>query len=346
MNIFENYLKLILKNINHHYKELGINKIESFNGINLEKPPSDFDCDISSNAVLVLAQQNKCNPIKLGNNIKKLLEKNIKDFKDIKIAGPGFLNISLKNEALISIINNILKKNEKFGSLNDGKNYNIEFVSANPTGPMHVGHCRGAIFGDTLSNLLKFNGNKVTKEYYINDYGGQISNFLKSVYLRIRELKYNEKFPNDKSLYPGDYIIEIADKIQKKRKSEFKSFDDEYEFLSKEALNLSMQMIKSDLNMLGISHDNFISEKSIVQSKTLDKAINLLKKKIMLKKVFWIHQKVKKLKIGKRLKDFYLSQLYLEMILIELYRKMMDHGHILQMIQLIILIKFQEITIN
>ena len=145
---------------------------------------------------------------------------------------------------------------------------------------MHVGHCRGAIFGDTLSNLLKFNGNKVTKEYYINDYGGQISNFLKSVYLRIRELKYNEKFPNDKSLYPGDYIIEIADKIQKKRKSEFKSFDDEYEFLSKEALNLSMQMIKSDLNTLGISHDNFISEKSIVQSKILDKAINLLKKKL------------------------------------------------------------------
>ena len=83
MNIFENYLKLILKNINHHYKELGINKIESFNGINLEKPPSNFDCDISSNAVLVLAQQNKCNPIELGNNIKKLLEKNIKDFKDI-----------------------------------------------------------------------------------------------------------------------------------------------------------------------------------------------------------------------------------------------------------------------
>ena len=301
MNIFENYLKLILKNINHHYKELGINKIESLNGINLEKPPSNFDCDISSNAVLVLAQQNKCNPIKLGNNIKKLLEKNIKDFKDIEIAGPGFLNITLKNEALISIINNILKKNEKFGSQNDGKNYNIEFVSANPTGPMHVGHCRGAIFGDTLSNLLKFNGNKVTKEYYINDYGGQISNFLKSVYLRIRELKYNEKFPNDKSLYPGDYIIEIADKIQKKRKSEFKSFDDEYEFLSKEALNLSMQMIKSDLNTLGISHDNFISEKSIVQSKALDKAINLLKKKNYVEEGFLDPPKGEEIKNWKKI---------------------------------------------
>ena len=111
-------------------------------------------------------------------------------------------------------------------------------------------YCRGAIFGDTLSNLLKFNGNKVTKEYYINDYGGQIINFLKSVYLRIREIKYNEKFPNDKSLYPGEYIIKIANSIQKKKKIEFKGFDDEYEFLHKEALNLSMQMIKSDLSML------------------------------------------------------------------------------------------------
>ena len=278
MNIFENYLKSILENINHHYKELGINKIENYKGINLEKPPSNFDCDISSNVVLILAKQNKCNPITLGNNIKKLLEKNIKDFKDIEIAGPGFLNITLKNDAITLIINNILKKNEKFGSQKDSKNYNIEFVSANPTGPMHVGHCRGAVFGDTLSNLLKFNGNKVTKEYYINDYGGQITNFLKSVYLRIREIKYNEKFPNDKSLYPGEYIIEIADSIQRKRKSEFKNFDDEYEFLHKEALNLSMKMIKSDLGMLGISHDNFVSEKSVVESKTLDKAINLLKK--------------------------------------------------------------------
>ena len=278
MNIFENYLKSILENINQHYKELGINKIENYKGINLEKPPSNFDCDISSNVVLILAKQNKCNPITLGNNIKKLLEKNIKEFKDIEIAGPGFLNITLKNDAITLIINDILKKNEKFGSQKDSKNYNIEFVSANPTGPMHVGHCRGAVFGDTLSNLLKFNGNKVTKEYYINDYGGQITNFLKSIYLRIREIKYNEKFPNDKSLYPGEYIIEIADSIQKKRKSEFKNFDDEYEFLQKEALNLSMKMIKSDLSMLGISHDNFVSEKSVVESKTLDKAINLLKK--------------------------------------------------------------------
>ena len=89
---------------------------------------------------------------------------------------------------------------------------------------MHVGHCRGAIFGDVLSNLLKFNGNKVTKEYYINDYGNQIKNFVKSVYLRIREIKYKEKFKNEKDLYPGEYIIEIAKKILKKNKIKFNNF--------------------------------------------------------------------------------------------------------------------------
>ena len=88
-------------------------------------------------------------------------------------------------------------------------------MSANPTGPLHVGHCRGAVLGDTLSNLLSFNGNKVTKEYYVNDYGGQIKNFVSSVYYRILEIIKNEPFPRDKDLYPGDYIIDIAKKIIK-----------------------------------------------------------------------------------------------------------------------------------
>ena len=195
---------------------------------------------------------------------------------------------------------------------------------------MHVGHCRGAIFGDTLSNLLKFNGNKVTKEYYINDYGGQITNFLKSVYLRIREIKYNEKFPNDKSLYPGEYIIKIANSIQKKRETT-KGFDDEYEFLHKEALNLSMQMIKSDLNILGISHDNFVSEKSVVESKTLDNAIKLLKKTNYVEEGY-LDPQGEEIKNWKKTKRLVLNQLYSETTLIELYRKMMELGHILQMI--------------
>ena len=105
------------------------------------------------------------------------------------------------------------------------KKYNLEFVSANPTGPLHVGHCRGAILGDTISNLLKFNGNEVTKEYYVNDYGAQIQNFVKSVHYRILEITTNKKpFPNEEDLYPGNYIIDIAKKIIDEKK--IKDFDD------------------------------------------------------------------------------------------------------------------------
>ena len=116
---------------------------------------------------------------------------------------------------------------------------------------MHVGHCRGAIFGDVLSNLLKFNGNKVVKEYYINDYGNQIKNFVKSVYLRIREIKFGEAFVSNENLYPGSYIKQIAKNILKKNKGiETDNFEKSFRRIKKLSLENSMQLIKSDLNNL------------------------------------------------------------------------------------------------
>ena len=244
----------------------------------VENPPPNFDCDLSTNVSLILAKLNKLNPKQLSENIKYLLLKNIKDFEDVNSEGPGFINIRLSNKAIYSIINNIIRKKDTYGSQKNKNSYNIEFVSANPTGPMHIGHCRGAIFGDVLSNLLKFNGNKVTKEYYINDYGSQIKNFVKSVFLRIREIKYQEKFIDQKDLYPGEYIKDIAKEILIKNKSSFNSFENNYNFLEKMSLKYSMASIKKDLEKLGIKHDIFISEKSIVKTNTVTKAINQLKK--------------------------------------------------------------------
>ena len=129
---------------------------------------------------------------------------------------------------------------------------------------MHVGHCRGAIFGDVLSNLLSFNGNKVIKEYYINDYGNQIQNFVMSVYLRVREIKYNEKFVLKENLYPGDYIKDIARKIVEQNKNEnFENYKESYEKL-KVFISLlgSMELIKKDLKQLGIVHDKFFSKQN------------------------------------------------------------------------------------
>ena len=134
----------------------------------------------------------------------------------ITIVKPGFINIKFKPIFWSNFIKEIILNAKSFGINEKEKklNYLVEFVSANPTGPLHVGHCRGAILGDVISNVLLFNNHKVTKEYYVNDYGNQIINFTKSVYFRIREVKFGEIFPNDNpDLYPGDYLIDFANNI-------------------------------------------------------------------------------------------------------------------------------------
>ncbi len=280
MNIFEEYLKKISDLIIKNQKKLNLNNLNNFKGVTVETPPSEFDYDLSCNVSLVLSKVNKLNSQNLAKEIKNLIKSNFKDFTKLDIAGPGFINLKLSDAALIENINKIFKFRKTFGKKNSNNIYNIEFVSANPTGPMHIGHCRGAIFGDVLANLLKFNGNKVTKEYYINDYGAQIINFSKSVFLRIREIKYQEKFIPNEDLYPGEYIIDIGKKIIESYKDEkFNSFDDSKDLIKKESLFHSMNLIKDDLKKLGIEHDNFFSETKLVEKKLVEKAIEHLKKK-------------------------------------------------------------------
>ena len=280
MNIFEKYLSEINKIILDNKKFLKLTIIENLDNINLEIPPDHLNYDLSSNVSLVLAKINKINPIYLAKEIKNLLLKNISHFEEIDVAGPGFLNIKLSKKGLVININNILENKDSYGSKKSNKTYNIEFVSANPTGPMHVGHCRGAVFGDVLSNLLSFNGNKVIKEFYINDYGNQIKNFVKSVYLRIREIKFKEKFIIEENLYPGDYIKEIAKNIIKNNNNlDIENFDNCFEKLKKLSLEGSMTFIKDDLKKLGIMHDNFISETDLVKKDLVSKTIKKLKNK-------------------------------------------------------------------
>ncbi len=280
MNIFENYLSEISKLILKNKDILKLKYLENLNSINLEVPPEHYDFDLSTNISLVLAKTNKMHPKNLAKDIKKLFLGNISDFENIEIAGPGFLNISLSKKGLITNINNILKNKKIYGSKKSNNTYNIEFVSANPTGPLHVGHCRGAIFGDILSNLLIFNGNKVVKEYYVNDYGNQIKNFVQSVYLRLREIKFKEKFEIKENLYPGVYILDIASNILKKNKGiKIDNFEESFENLKQLSLEESMSLIKQDLKQLGVSHDNFFFETEIVDKKLVQKTINQLQKK-------------------------------------------------------------------
>ena len=287
MNIFDNYLSEINKIILRNKDILNLKNLENLNEVNLEVPPDQFNFDLSSNISLVLAKQNKIKPNSLANLLKDLLLKKIDHFAKIEVAGPGFLNIKLSKEGILSNINDILRNKETYGSNKSNQSYNIEFVSANPTGPMHVGHCRGAIFGDVLSNLLLFNGNKVTKEYYINDYGNQIKDFVESVFLRIREIQFKEKFPNKDNLYPGEYIKEIALNIIKNNKNlKFESLETCFEDLKKISLEESMKLIKYDLQKLGIKHDNFFSETKLVKEDLVNNVVKKLKNKNFVEEGF------------------------------------------------------------
>jgi len=280
MNIFNIYLQILQNLIINNCKTLNIESNINMEGVLIETPPLEFNFDLSTNIALVLAKKTKQSPVKLAESIKEVILKNLEDFSTIEVAGPGFINFRFSSTVYQKLILNILKTKDKYGSNNKKERYNVEFVSANPTGPMHVGHSRGAIFGDVLANLLIFNGNKVIKEYYINDYGKQIINFTESIYFRLREIKFKEIFIKKENLYPGEYVIDIAKKILLEfPEIDLSDFKKNFTFLSNQALNHSMDLIKNDLKSLGISHDNFVSEKALVEKNLVDKSIQFLKDK-------------------------------------------------------------------
>ena len=280
MNLLLHYQKKIFNSLKNLEKKKLIQISLQLKRFTVELPPKNHKADISCNAAMILAKVNKTSPIKLGEILKKHLLSNFKEFKSIEIAGPGFLNICFNISFWREYLTKIIKLDSKYGSnATLKKKYNIEFVSANPTGPLHVGHCRGAVLGDVLSNLLSFNGNKVTKEYYVNDYGEQIKSFVSSVYYRILEITENKTFPNDKNLYPGNYIIDIAKRIIKSKAiKDFTNLEKIYKRLYSESLKHSMQLIKGNLNLLGVKHNNFVYESKLINNKTVSKVVKKLKK--------------------------------------------------------------------
>ena len=281
MNIFEIYREKILNLI----KDLNTKKIlslpENLSSINVDIPPAKFDGDISSNVAMVLSKINQKSPNDIANLILDEL-KNFHDIEKVTVEKPGFINIKFKKNFWPDFLTEVNKNSETYGvNLNQAKkNYLVEFVSANPTGPLHVGHCRGAILGDVLCNLLKFNQHNVKKEYYVNDFGGQITHFTKSVYYRIREILFNEEFPNNESdLYPGDYLIDIAKNIIKNNKDlKFDNFNNISSKLTELSVNESLKLIKVNLKNLGVEHDSFASEREIVINKEVENAVKKLKK--------------------------------------------------------------------
>ena len=281
MNLFLDYQKKIFTSIKNLERKKVIKIPLQIKSFAVELPPKNQKADISCNAAMILAKINNSSPLELAEVLKKHLLSNFAEFRSIEIAGAGFLNIYFHISFWKEYLAKVIKLNAKYGSNKvDKKRYNVEFVSANPTGPLHVGHCRGAVLGDVISNMLSFNGNIITKEYYVNDSGAQIKNFVLSVYSRILEILERKPFPQDKDLYPGDYIIDIAKEVIKKKTiKNFSNFKKIYKKLSLASLKYSMQLINRNLNLLGIKHDNFVYESKLIEKKMVSKVVQKLQKR-------------------------------------------------------------------
>ena len=280
MNLISDFQLKVEASLKELKKSKKIILPETINGLSIKIPPKGQKGDLACNVSMLLSKVNKKPPMEIAKLFKDYFLKNFPEVSEVHVAKPGFLNITFEISFWKFFLLNVIKLNSSYGSTKSKvKKINVEFVSANPTGPLHVGHCRGAVLGDVISNLLIFNGHKVIKEYYVNDYGSQVKNFVKSVYFRIREILKKEEFPSNNDLYPGDYIIDIAKKIISEKKiNNFDNFETNYEQLETESLKFSMDLIKKNLSMIGIEHDNFVHESELIKKRIVEKTISKLKK--------------------------------------------------------------------
>jgi len=249
----------------------------------VEPPRDPAHGDMATNAAMVLAKDAGKKPRELAESIATKLRSDGR-VASVDIAGPGFINLTLKPNVWGEELRLVLESGGNYGrsSMGKGENVNVEYVSANPTGPMHVGHGRGAVFGDALANLLAFTGYKVTREYYINDAGAQVDVLARSAYLRYREA-LGESITIPDGLYPGEYLKSVGKDLAQTHGPSLKD-KPEAEWLPvvrKRAIDMMMAEIRNDLQALGIVQDVFFSERSLIE-KGVDRVaetINWLKEK-------------------------------------------------------------------
>jgi arginyl-tRNA synthetase len=249
----------------------------------VEPPRDPTHGDMATNAAMVLAKDAGKKPRELAEGIAAKLRSDAK-VASVDIAGPGFINLTLKPNVWSEELRLVLETGRDYGrsAFGKGEKVNVEYVSANPTGPMHVGHGRGAVFGDALANLLAFTGHKVTREYYINDAGAQVDVLARSAYLRYREA-LGENITIPEGLYPGEYLKSVGKDLAQAHGPALKD-KPEAEWLPivrKRAIDMMMAEIRNDLQALGIVQDEFFSERSLIDAKRdhVAETINWLKGK-------------------------------------------------------------------
>lgn len=238
-------------------------------GVTVEPPRDATHGDLATNAAMVLAKPAATNPRALAEKIVAHLESDV-DFASASIAGPGFINLSVTPAAWRRELTAIAALDDGYGrsALGAGKRVNIEYVSANPTGPMHMGHCRGAVVGDALAGLLEFAGHDVTREYYVNDAGGQVDTLARSAHLRYREALGEDIGAIPEGLYPGDYLVPVGAMLADEFGNRFvgQPESDWLPLFKKRVVAAMMDRIRADLALLGINHDIFASEAELQEA--------------------------------------------------------------------------------
>lgn len=281
MNIFRHFETRVNAILTELTAEGGLPGGLDFSRVTIEPPRDPSHGDLSTNAAMVLSKPAGMKPRDLADQLTKRLE-NEKGVTEVSIAGPGFINLRLSNDIWFEGIGDVLKAGADFGAsdMGTGQAVNVEYVSANPTGPMHVGHVRGAVFGDALANLLEKVGYKVCREYYINDAGGQIEVLSRSAFMRYREA-LGETITIPDGLYPGDYLIPVGKALAKMHGNTLLDKPDaEWLSLVRETtMSMMMDLIREDLALLGITHETFFSERTLHQSGAVDDVLKLLDEK-------------------------------------------------------------------
>ncbi len=281
MNIYNVVREELVKFIHTLYKDCDVSQVV------VESPKDPLNGDLATNAAMVLAAKVGEKPREIAIKIKQHLSNN-PYIAQIEIAGPGFINFTVQSSVWQSNILDITKQGSKYGVNNIGKGQkvNVEYVSANPTGPMHIGHARGAVYGDALARMLTFCGYNVTKEYYINDAGGQIDTLMRSVLLRYKEAATEEEIDIPEGLYPGEYLIPVGKKLYELHGDKLLILPEaeSFKLIKDFVVSGMLAIIKEDLLDMGIQHDVFFSEATLHETGKIEEAVQeLTKRKLVYK---------------------------------------------------------------
>jgi arginyl-tRNA synthetase len=275
-------IKIIIHDALENARQAGELELSPFPEIVVEKPKDEKMGDFSTNVAMTLARSERKNPKVIAESVARYLKNGSNDLSQVEIAGPGFINLKMSNEFFLQRLRSAVKQGDDFGQtdVGQGTKVMIEFVSANPTGPLHVGHGRGAAVGDALGRILKKAGYDLSAEYYINDVGNQMNFLGRSTWLRYRELLGEViEFPADH--YRGEYIKDIANEIIEQKRDEFLNLPEEecIPFFRKYATDNILQGIQKDLAEFRVTFDNWFSEQSLYDDNSVEKAIEWLKGK-------------------------------------------------------------------